>query len=168
MITFFSKNIRPIVLVLAVFLTGLNAAYGTVDPLSISPLKSDNYLKVESTTAKLLRDASIRKCLLNTSGKVYSIQQGKKTSAFSNTTKVEVRVEKTDGKAKTEVKICLWTPGIHLGTTTVKKTYVFESGNYKRTKTFKVFKAKDKKVIVYINNKSVTNTFSYKLRVDEI
>lgn len=168
MISFLSKSIRTTIVALIFCLISINTAYSSNHPLSLAPLQSEDYFEVESLKAKYIRAAAVRKCLLNTSGKVYSIQQGKKTSAFSNTTKVEVRVEKTGGKAKTEVKICVWTPGVHLGTTTVKKTYVFESGNYKRTKTFKVFKAKDKKIIVYIDNKSVTNTFSYKLRVDEL
>lgn len=168
MTTIVSSIIRPFLLIIAVGLVSFNLGYCAVNPITIAPLHGEYDFAVESLNAKTISEAAVAKCLLNTSGKVYSIQQGKKTSAFSNTTKVEVRVEKTDGKAKTEVKICLWTPGVHLGTTTVKKTYVFEKGNYKRTKTFKVFKAKDKKIIVYIDNKSVTNTFSYKLRVDEI
>lgn len=166
--TFLLKEMRPIIVACIFCIMSSSFAYSTADPLVIMPLESQVDMEVKSSKAHLVRTAAINKCLLNTSGKVYSIQQGKKTSAFSNTTKVEVRVEKTDGKAKTEVKICLWTPGVAMGSTVVKKTYVFESGNYKRTKTFKVFKAKDKKIIVYIDNKSVGNTFSYKLRVDEI
>lgn len=168
MTVLFFKKIRFAILTLGVILLGLSAAYAENDPLIVASLKPVKLLKVKSIEAESLEAAAFARCLLNTSGKVYSIQQGKKTSKFSNTTKVEVRIEKTGGKAKTEVKICIWTPGVHLGTTTVKKTYTFENGNYKRTKTFKVFKAKDKKVIVYIDNKSVGNTFSYKLRVDEI
>lgn len=106
--------------------------------------------------------------LLNTSCKVYSVQQGKKTSAESNTKKVKVIVEKTNGKAKTEVRICLLSEGVGLGLTTVKKTYVFEKGNYTCKKTFTVFGAKGQKVVVYIDNKSVGNTFLYTLCVDEI
>ena len=154
--------------VLLLCLPLLTKANNNNDPFKLTPLKMEYQTKVYSLNAEVSVEEVMAKCLLNTSGKVYSVQQGKKTSALSNTTKVKVRVEKTDGKAKTEVKICLWTDGVGMGSTVVKKTYTFENGNYKRTKTFTIFQAKDKKVIVYINNQSVGNTFSYNLRVDEV
>lgn len=166
--TFLLKEMRPIIAAFVLCIMSSTFAYSTADPLVIMPLEGPVYKEVQSSKAHLIRTAAINKCLLNTSGKVYSIQQGDKTSQLSNSTRVKVTLEKTDGKAKTEIKVCLWSEGVGMGLTSVKKTYVFESGNYKRTKTFTLFKAKDKKVVVYINNKSVGNTFSYKLRVDEI
>ncbi|MEM6377574.1 MAG: hypothetical protein AAF705_05130 [Bacteroidota bacterium] len=142
--------------------------YGNTNPFAIAPLETEYQSKVYSMNAEGEAEAAIARCLLNTSGKVYSIQQGKKISQPSNTKRVKVTIEKTGGKAKTKIKICLpHTPGNFMSST-VKKEYTFENGNYKRTKTFTIFKAKDSEVIVYIDNKSVANTFSYKLRIDEI
>lgn len=63
------------------------------------------------------------RCLLNTSGTVYSVNAARKTSSTSNTPKVEVVVTKTGGKAKTEVTISSVST-ITAGTlTTVKKRY---------------------------------------------
>ncbi|MEO0338412.1 MAG: hypothetical protein AAF242_04285 [Bacteroidota bacterium] len=109
--------------------------------------------------------------LLNTSGKVYSINKGKKISATSNSKRVKVTVTKTGGKAKTKISIITreeTSLDFPIPLRTVKKQYTFENGNYTRTKTFTIFKAKDKEIEVLLDNKSFSNTFDYTLKVEEI
>lgn len=111
------------------------------------------------------------KILLNTSGKVYSINKGKKTSTTSNSKRVKVTVTKTGGKAKTEISILTLEEAsfpFSVPIKTLKKRYTFESGNYSRTKTFTLFKAKGKEIEVWLDNKSFSNTFDYSLKVEEI
>lgn len=118
---------------------------------------------VRSTTA----NPALR-CLLNTSGTVYSINAASKTSSKSNTPRVEVTVTKTGGKAETEVTISTVSTSAAGKLTTVKKRYTFENGDYTRTKKFKVFQVKDLQINVRIDNKSFSNKFEYTVRVDEI
>lgn len=168
MTSIFSTSIRPVFLIIAVSLVSFNMAFSAADPIAIVPLQSANSFEVKSLNADLAAEVAFAKCLLNTSGKVYSIQQAKKISKVSNTKRVKITIEKTGGKAKTDIRICLpMTPGVFTSLTT-KKEYTFENGNYTRTKTFTVFKAKGSEIVVYVDNKSFSNTFSYKLRVDEI
>ena len=111
------------------------------------------------------------KVLLNTSGKVYSINKGKKISAESNSKRVKVTVTKTGGKAKTEITIFTQEEAsfdFPVPLRNLKKRYTFENGNYTRTKTFTIFKAKGKPIEVWLDNKSFSNTFDYTLKVEEI
>jgi hypothetical protein len=114
------------------------------------------------------RLAPALRCLLNTSGTVYSINAASKTSSTSNTKRVEVTVTKTGGKAKSEVTISTVSTSAAGTLTTVKKRYTFENGNYTRTKKFKVWKVEGLKINVRIDNKSFSNKFEYTVRVDEI
>ena len=135
----------------------------------LSKIAYPGYEIYEQMESNKSRHFFFGKILLNTSGKVYSVNKGKKTSALSNSTRVKVTVTKTGGKAKTEISIFTAEESIvpvpHL---TLKKRYTFENGNYTRTKTFTVFKAKDKQIQVWLDNKSFSNTFDYTLKVEEI
>lgn len=140
---------------LLIFFLSTGSCYGTSSTL-FAPAK--NPIVWNSGIADLFSR------LLNTSGTVYSLAQARKTSSKSDSNSVQVSVEKTGGKAKTEITICVQSDS---GLTTVKRRYTFANGNYTRTRSFTITGAADKKIVVYLKNKSATLKFKYKLTVDE-
>lgn len=71
---------------------------------------------------------------------------------------VEIILEKTDGRAKTGVMVCVYSKN---GASRTLPVYEFPNGNGTRTKKFTVNNAKNKIIIVSIKNKSAANKFKY-------
>ena len=63
----------------------IQIVHGNTNPFTIAPLAAEYESKVYSMNVEVDVEEAITRCLLNTSGKVYSIQQGKKISQPSNT-----------------------------------------------------------------------------------
>lgn len=71
-----------------------------------------------------------------------------------------ITLEKTGGKAKTSVVVCVINKN---GSSRSLPVYTFSNGNGTSTKRFTVNNVKDKIIVVSIKNKSVGNKFKYKI-----
>lgn len=78
--------------------------------------------------------------------------------SFDN--KVEVTINKYDGKAKTGVVICVQGRD---GVTTQRATYEFPNSRNGKVKKFVLNNVKGKIIIVALKNKSVGNKFKYRI-----
>lgn len=76
--------------------------------------------------------------------------------------KIKITLEKTGGKAKTEIYVC-----VHSSSSPnaeQRKAYVFENSEGTSTKTFTLNNVLGKMVSVIVRGKSVGNTFKYKMK----
>ena len=103
--------------------------------------------------------------ILNTNGTVLSARRAKKTSSYSNKSRAQIIVTKLDGKARTTVSVYQRTAS---GSEKFLKSTEYSNGKGGGTKTINVSGVKGKKIVVYLRNHSVTNTFKYRLRVKEV
>lgn len=104
--------------------------------------------------------------ILNVTGNVLSARRAKKeTLQTSRTDRATVRVQKTDGKARTTVTVYVLESN---GSETYKDSYEFVNGNQTGTKTMTITGVRNKKLVVYLRNHSTTNQFKYKLTVREL
>ena len=90
-------------------------------------------------------------------GSVYSLAPGIYEKFEAHYNRVDIKIRKTGGRARTQVNIYL--NNVYQGHIT------FENGDYKRTETYSLNNAKGKMVKVEIVNQSVTNRFDYRLRL---
>jgi len=83
----------------------------------------------------------------------------------SKHSKLEIKLDKVSGKAKTDLFIC-----VHpvKGSSKQLKEYRFENGKGNKTKKFTINDVKGKMISVVIKGKSVGNTFGYQLRVKKV
>jgi hypothetical protein len=103
--------------------------------------------------------------ILNVSGNVLSARRAKKvTLQKSRTNQATVRIDKTDGKARTTVTVYILENN---GSETYKDSYEFVNGKYTRSRTLTINGVQDKKLVVYLRNHSVSNQFKYRLTVKE-
>jgi len=73
--------------------------------------------------------------------------------------KVELTIEKTDGRAETEIIICTW--DMETNAKNNYTEYTFPSGNTTSTKKFTIKNVHGKSIIVKLKNRSATNNFMY-------
>ena len=76
--------------------------------------------------------------------------------------KVDITIEKTDGRAETEIIICTW--DMESGAKNNVEEYTFPNGNNTSTKKFTINNAWGKSISIKLRNKSVTNTFKYTIK----
>jgi hypothetical protein len=76
---------------------------------------------------------------------------------------VTLTINKYDGKAKTDIRVCLHSQN---GNLTNEHTYTFPNDNDAKTKTFNISDTRGKIIIVSMRNRSVGNNFKYRIRMD--
>lgn len=76
--------------------------------------------------------------------------------------KVEIEIEKLDGRAKTEVIICTW--DMKSGAKNNYTEYTFSNGKNKSKKKFTINNVYGKSISVKLRNRSVANTFKYSIK----
>ena len=105
-----------------------------------------------------------RKIFLDNS-KVTGIVMGQTQRTFvsppSPHNKLTITVDKTGGRAKTDVFICVHSTK---NGSQQRKEYRFQNSRSSKKKTFTINNVKGKSVSVIIKNKSVGNTFKYNVR----
>ncbi|MBK9255408.1 MAG: hypothetical protein IPM42_07975 [Saprospiraceae bacterium] len=75
---------------------------------------------------------------------------------------VEITIEKTDGRAETEIIVCTF--DMNTGAKNNVEEYTFPNGNALSSKTFNVPNTHGKSISVKLRNKSVANTFAYTIK----
>jgi len=76
--------------------------------------------------------------------------------------KVEIIIEKTGGKAKTDIIICTW--DLKSGVKNNYTEYTFPKGKYKKSKKFIINNIHGKSISVKLRNKSAANKFKYAIK----
>jgi hypothetical protein len=76
--------------------------------------------------------------------------------------KVEIEIEKTDGRAETEIIICTW--DMNSGAKNNYTEYTFPNGNNTSSKKFTITNVHGKSISVKLRNKSFSNTFKYAIK----
>jgi len=125
----------------------------TANAQKIKSVKKRKPYRVTGTTNPF---KGCERVLAEKSGIVYSLAPGQlKTVARSR--QVTVEVKKTGGRAKTIVNV--YADG------NLRKTIVFENGNYSKTESRILSDVKYKKIKIEIVNQSVGNTFKYTAKI---
>ena len=75
---------------------------------------------------------------------------------------VEITIDKTDGKAETEIIICTW--DMESGAKNNVEEYTFANGNNTASRRFVIRDTWGKSISIKLRNKSVANTFKYTIK----
>lgn len=75
---------------------------------------------------------------------------------------VEITIEKTDGRAETEIIVCTF--DMNTGAKNNVEEYTFPNGSALSSKTFNISNTHGKSISVKLRNKSVANTFAYTIK----
>ena len=76
--------------------------------------------------------------------------------------RVDIEIEKLDGKAKTQVIICTW--DMATGAKNNYTEYTFPSGKKRHKKKFVINNIHGKSISIKLRNRSVANTFKYSIK----